>query len=358
MNRKTKIQELLNKLDELEGKDPQKAVARRLSSAPASAELGNTPTGESLRILAKSLQKVQDDPRPAQLLTQLQEAKDAQDSRSSELESSFAEKLDAITEELKQSEGRGASLTTEQVASIRMRLDELVLSHETETGALKTADSALAVEIQNVAQQLPGIIEKINSLPDLSGSVLEGSKLAQDAISRTESINTTFKDLEKRLTNRINQIQQHGGGNANRSFIVGGDANTLKYFTDVNLKAGAGTTISYSANQTTKYTDITITATGSGSGITRSVNVISIDTAAGAASSVDYVYVTSGTTTLTLPTAVGNLNLYTIKNVGSGVVSIATTGGQTIDGNSSPLQLPLQYTSVDLISNGVSWDIT
>lgn len=93
-----------------------------------------------------------------------------------------------------------------------------------------------------------------------------------------------------------------------------------------------------------------------GSGITRSVNNISTTTTAGAAASTDYVYLISGTTTLTLPTAVGNTNRYTLKNVGTNTVTINTTSSQTIDGSTS-ITMAVQYTALDVISDGTNWNI-
>jgi len=94
-----------------------------------------------------------------------------------------------------------------------------------------------------------------------------------------------------------------------------------------------------------------------GTGIARSVNSVSTNTNAGSGANVDYVYLVSGTTTITLPTAVGNTNRYTIKRSGTGVVSIATTSSQTVDGSSSPITINVQYVSIDLISNGTNWEI-
>jgi hypothetical protein len=91
------------------------------------------------------------------------------------------------------------------------------------------------------------------------------------------------------------------------------------------------------------------------SGITRTITAISSPTTASAASLTDYVYLVSGTTTLTLPTAVGNSNLYTIKNV-SGTTTIATTSSQTIDG-STTATLGVQYTSLSVVSDGSNWNI-
>lgn len=97
------------------------------------------------------------------------------------------------------------------------------------------------------------------------------------------------------------------------------------------------------------------TVTG-GSGITRSIASISTPTTAGATASTDYVYFVSGTTTLTLPTAVGNTNRYTVKNTGSNTVTVATTSAQTIDG-SSTVTLPVANTAIDLISDNANWRV-
>lgn len=93
---------------------------------------------------------------------------------------------------------------------------------------------------------------------------------------------------------------------------------------------------------------------GTVTGFTRSINPVSSDTTAGSAANTDYVYLVSDTTTITLPTAVGNTNLYTIKRVGTHTVSIATTSGETIDDSTAPITINIQYVSLDLISDGIS----
>ena len=106
-----------------------------------------------------------------------------------------------------------------------------------------------------------------------------------------------------------------------------------------------GTTYDLSANRSW-----TISASG------KSINIVSINTDAGSASSTDYVYLASGTISVTLPTAVGNQNLYTIKNVGTGVITINTLLSQTIDGSlTAPIKV--QYLSLTIISDGANWNI-
>lgn len=95
---------------------------------------------------------------------------------------------------------------------------------------------------------------------------------------------------------------------------------------------------------------------GEGGGTSRNIASISTNTNAGAAATTDYVYLCSAALTLTLPTAVGNTNLYTVKRTGSGTVTIATTSAQTIDGGSTAV-LSSQYESVSVVSDDSNWNI-
>lgn len=96
-----------------------------------------------------------------------------------------------------------------------------------------------------------------------------------------------------------------------------------------------------------------IESMSAGSGITRSVSSISSPTTAGASSATDYVYFITNTT-LTLPTAVGNTNRYTIKCI-SGTCVVDGDGTETIDGTTN---ITIQVEdSVDLISNNTEWKV-
>lgn len=90
--------------------------------------------------------------------------------------------------------------------------------------------------------------------------------------------------------------------------------------------------------------------------LARIITSISSPSTAGANANTDYVYFVSGTTTITLPTAVSNTNSYSIKNTGNNIVTIATTSSQTIDG-SSTASLPVANTSLTLVSAGSNWGI-
>lgn len=92
------------------------------------------------------------------------------------------------------------------------------------------------------------------------------------------------------------------------------------------------------------------------SGMNRSISSVSVNTSAGSLANTEYVYLVSGTTTITLPTAVGNTNTYTIKRVGTNNVTINTTSSQTIDGSLTAV-ITNQYTSLTLVSDGTNWAI-
>jgi len=65
----------------------------------------------------------------------------------------------------------------------------------------------------------------------------------------------------------------------------------------------------------------------------------------------------TNTITITLPTAVGNSGrFHTIKNSGTGVVTIATTSSQTIDGASTQ-SLATQWSKITVQSTGANWII-
>ena len=66
---------------------------------------------------------------------------------------------------------------------------------------------------------------------------------------------------------------------------------------------------------------------------------------------------TSGTSTLTLPTAVGNEGRqYVLKNSGVGVITVATDGSETIDDQLT--QTIDSLDSMNVFSDGTNWVIT
>lgn len=89
----------------------------------------------------------------------------------------------------------------------------------------------------------------------------------------------------------------------------------------------------------------------------RSLNTITSSVTAGTIPQTDYIYVaTAPNITVTMPSAVGNNNRYTIKNLSNGTVNVVPPPGQTID-NQSIISILNQYISIDLVSNNQNWII-
>jgi len=162
---------------------------------------------------------------------------------------------------------------------------------------------------------------------------------------------TTFANQAVTVTATETGLQFTAGGGGSSPLTTKGDLFT---FTSVNARLPVGADGLALLADSTQSTGLRWGTVAGGAGILRSINIVSVNTTAGANVLTDYTYLVSGTTTITLPTAVGNTNLYTIKNVGVNTVTINTTAAQTIDGGSTAL-LKVQYTSVDLISNGSNW---
>ena len=90
----------------------------------------------------------------------------------------------------------------------------------------------------------------------------------------------------------------------------------------------------------------------------RSINIITGSTTASNSARTDYVYQgnSTGNITLTLPSATGNTNRYTIKNSNTGTFRIETSSSQTIDGVTF-YEIAKQYQSIDLVSDNSNWFI-
>lgn len=88
-------------------------------------------------------------------------------------------------------------------------------------------------------------------------------------------------------------------------------------------------------------------------GITRTVVVTSGSATMGSTAATDYAYFVAGAHTMSLPTAVGNTNRYTVKNNHSVNITIDTAGAENIEGAASISIAP--QASVDIQSDGTNW---
>ena len=91
--------------------------------------------------------------------------------------------------------------------------------------------------------------------------------------------------------------------------------------------------------------------------ITISLNSQSVNAAS--ANGIEYIYLCSGTMTLTLPTAIGNTNRYTVIHRDSSTLTVATILSQTIAYYPSlpetTATITLQGVLISFFSDGANW---
>ena len=210
----------------------------------------------------------------------------------------------------------------------------------------------------------------------LNQTVLEQTSLRQTAIkdiqklvenintrSKKEDIEKTLKYIEGRIEtlrqdifNRISQI----GGSPNQQINVNSSVMSAKY-ADFNFLSD--TAIRWVATQDDNNKRVNIRASlisggsgGPGGGITRSVSIISVSSTLAATALTDYIFFTNTGIKITLPTAVDNSNLYTIKNVSSSSILVAANGAETIDGSATVL-VALPNEALDFISDNTNFNV-
>ena len=250
----------------------------------------------------------------------------------------------------------------DRTAELRKVIDEGNRNMEEKTDTIAKNVATINEKVEKVSGETSTQIKQvITKVEEVSGKLLTfaDKKDIDEKIRKLEEKDNTeeLKDYtDKTRAELMNLLAQKGGGNMNRNIAVGGNTSVLSKFTDLNIRPGTNVTLTYTNNNTTKYTDLTIAATG-GAGTSRSISTVAVSSVIADTAATDIVVIASAGIQLTLPTAVGNTNLYTLKNIAASSIFVGTTGGQTIDSDTN-LILATQYTAVDLISDNANWHIT
>lgn len=361
MTRKERINSLLSRLDELEAKTSDEPLSEAIAREQAdsiSVQIKSSPAIKRVDALMSDIKKMQSGLKVfakkdsvTKLMASLGDVEASLRDDMGKSGDNLLNRLQALSDSL-----------NESVTSVRKELSESAATQ------LDSAVSHLESSIASVVTQLTDSIEKVNA-DIVSRDTKRGTEIAvlQEEVNRTgEDVKNIVLDAEKARRDFMDKlasihIPDNHGGNANRNISVGGNPSVLSKYTDINFKAGSNVTLTYANNDTTKQVDLTIAASGGGSsvsGITRSINRVSASATMGNTSGTDYVYIATAGIALTLPDATGLTNLFTIKNIAASSVLVATTGAQTIDGDTS-LILATQYTAVDIINDGNdNWSIT
>lgn len=271
---------------------------------------------------------------------------------------------------------------------------------------LKGKFVALASSLVSMGDRLTNLKGHFETRIDKQGKITK--EIEDDFKKVTDEIK---KELEK--ISKTRQIYEVGAGNMNRQINVEG-VDVLTKYTDINfygvsssviasvdtankrvnigIPAGGGTgslpatSITFSPTSSIASTNVqaaieevdttrvpnirTLTidgtsydlsadrswTTSAGGGINRISSVISVSSVLADTALKDFTVFANVGIKLTLPTAVNNLNKYTIKNVSSSSVLTICTGAETIDGSSTAL-INVANQSLDFLSDNTNWNV-
>lgn len=400
--KKTKLQEILKNLNSLERSIPigetQSYLDQMISGEfeDFKKSVQKNPTITFLNDLNTKLEKFKRDFNLKPVLETIQDIQNDIELTKSEISSSFEvtrqeneAKLNELSSLIRTVRSEFSSMTRQNLTDVLNKIakieDDLSFS-SSESDRRGKSLSQILDGYESVLTDLIARFDKSNEEQGTLRTVLDAG-----FIERDQRIQEAVSSIEKLRTDLLSRISSHGG-QANRQIKINSSIMSTKY-TDINLKGS----ITKVDNNVTKEVDITFSGGGSGpilevngtpnvdqtllnlvqgsnmtitdngdgsvtfassgggGGMSRSINTVSVNTTGGTTASTDYVYFANGIT-FTLPTAVGNTNLYTIKNIGGSSVLVATTGGQTIDGSANaPIYLDNQ--ALDFISDNTNWRI-
>jgi hypothetical protein len=278
------------------------------------------------------------------------------------------EAFENLKQGIGENSGQLATALDEKIAEINNAIKE----NETKfTQGQETFSGEIKKELERLNADMTEVMARKVEIPDFGTQIKEAELRLMEMIKTAkemdsledekekEEIQKQFASVETAIRKLRSEFQSRGGGSMNRNIAVGGNTSVLSKYTDINIKAGANVTLTYSNNNTTKYLDLTIASSGGGSvgGTVRSIQTLAVSSTIGTLAGTDQVYLANGGIRITLPTAVGDTNLYTIKNVGTSSVLIDTVSAQTIDAQATVI-MPVRYTSVDIVSDNSNWNVT
>ena len=332
----------------------------------------NSGLGDAFKSVEKEMQRVADKLREESEIKTIDHTKKKIQELKNEIQSaleSLLNSFDVLKKELGDNEKNLKSILDSKLDSLRNAVSEFRVANSGRLQVLADEITLLKEDIKEISERkikIPNFTKDIQKAElELGNMIL---KLKEEGGEQLERNKKDFQDALDKLNEDIKNLRRDamsaiagnrggiGGGNANRNILVGGNSSTLSRYTDLNLIAGTNVTLTATNNDNLKTTNLTIAATG-GSGTNRNISTVSVSSVLAAAATTDYVIVASAGVQLTMPTAVSNTNLYTIKNSAASSVMVAAAGAQTIDGSAN-ITLTTQYTAVDLISDDANWHVT
>lgn len=246
MEKKQRIQILLDRLDVLSGKSSKKTRIAGLTARLNDLSQKRIEVHSDNKRVQKIVQKIVD-PRVDTLYEKLEAAEGENVSRYKSLQKDLKVQTKTVLKDILGAAKQG-SLTDKKVDSLLTEIARLESGFAAKLVPLANTDALIQAEIDNLRQELQSI--EIPEFPE---------------VQEPEDITPKLDALERRINQRIAAI--HGGGNMNRNISVGGNSSTLSKYTDVNFVAGSNVGIAVSTNDTTQQTSFTFSAAVPAGGI-------------------------------------------------------------------------------------------
>jgi outer membrane murein-binding lipoprotein Lpp len=354
MNKKQKLQQLLERVRDIEDALPLRETeeySQKLISDMAEKMRGDA----SVQYLEKIHQKLGTFKKDFDLtpladeITALQKEiaslsaeieKHERDTK--DLASSLKQEIETILQKITEVE----NMPLPEVDTLSAKVDRMERGMDNSQFAVQTNE-----KLSSVNQRIDALTKdtRIASLVESVGKQFDAHNLA--AFNLAQEINVLRQDMLERLS-------VSRGGSAHRQININSSVMSTRY-TDINFTEGGNIGWSATNDDTNKRVNIrasVLIGGGGGSGITRFASIISVSSTFGATALTDYVAFANVGIRTTLPTAIGNSNLYTIKNTSTSSVLVATTEGQTIDGSDTAL-MSVENESLSFMSNGSVWGV-
>lgn len=359
--KKAKLKKLLDRLDNLQKKDvlPSEDINASIDEliaeevAKITARVKDNPTVRTLQKFSTELAKFKKDFDLKPVLLAIQDLKNEADDK--DFMPMVKAEIDKRLENFKVVDN------SEDLKLMREQM-QIMVENDTEQDRklkddlLKTVDEKIrSVKIN--AQNRGG---SMNRQININSSVMSNRWNDID-FQNTGTIGWTATDdaTTKRVIIKASVLGSVGGGGGSAFGIiaVSGQNNVVASVASDTLTFIAGSNVTLTTDSNAKTVTITAAGASSTAGISRTTSIITANTTGGTTSATDYMYFANAGMTFTLPTAIGNNNQYTLKNMAATSVLVATSAGQTIDGSNTAL-IDKQYQTLNFISNGSVWGVT
>lgn len=305
----------------------------KLKTALVGLSNHNSGLGEAFKSVENEMKRVAEKIRQEAEIRTVEGTKKEMKALRQDIESAFSaliESFDKLKSELGQNEQNLNKTLTLRLDSLRTMLVESKTSYGGKY-------NILSGEIENIKNDIKDLSGRKIQIPDFSKQINKLESDFEKEILRVESNfekedTTIFQNQIDRLTKDLSEIRTRTlsalshGGQANRNMLVNGNSSTLSRYTDLNIKAGANVTLSYTNNDNLKTTDLTI-ASGAGS----SINFADSEIPGGAVNGVNVTFSLAHTPNPTT-SLIFNVNGQTLSPAGVDM----TLSGSTVTVNTAP----------------------